>query len=122
MSIRRETFVETFGERRASSHNGARILGYGNRFAGQQRFIDGQIEALVQRDVRGYLVTGGKQHQVARHHQLGIDALRPAVADDVRLSPRHIAERRGRALRRVFLDGADAGVEQQDRENEYRVR
>ncbi len=86
----------------------------GNRFPGQRRFIDREGLRLKQTQIGADPVARLEEHQVAGNNIRGGDKLLPPI-------PQHPGPRGGQflqcfqgALRAVFLDQAQKGIEQHD--------
>jgi hypothetical protein len=68
-------------------------LAHGHRFAGQQRFVDGEVEGMHQNAVRRDPVPLRKQQDVAADHFPPGDAHLLSAADDVGARAREIFQR-----------------------------
>jgi hypothetical protein len=88
-----------------------------HRLAGQRGFVDLQVAALQQAQVRGHLVARGQQDDIARHQLRGVDLLLFPGAQHRGCRGQRAREGRQRAQRLALLDEADDGVEQDDAED-----
>ena len=93
--------------RRRKRVRGRRQLVHRNGFAGQQRFVHGQL-ALHQQGVGRDPVAFVQHQQVAAHHVATGDARLRAVAEDQRARRREVAQGFQRALRLALLRQRDA--------------
>ena len=92
---------------RAGVHRGPGTFFGRQRFAGQQRFVHGQVVRGEQGRVGGHPVALGKQHQVAPHHLRAGDPRFGAIADDEGARAGEVAQRFERALGLALLDHRD---------------
>ncbi len=93
---------------------------HGQAFAGQRRFGRLQRGGMDQARVGGNGVAFFDEDEVAGHDFRRRNALPLAVADDVGLCRRHLAQRRHRRFGARLLDVAHDCVEQHDREDRDR--
>ena len=95
----------------------ADLLVHRKRFPGQGRLIDAEIGALDQLHVGGNDIAEFYQHDVARNQQPRLDVLPDAVALDARLERQALLEQRDGVVGLVFLEEANAGVDEQHDQN-----
>jgi hypothetical protein len=93
------------------------VLCRGNRFPGEERFIDKQPSRAQQAQVGRHAVAGFDQHDVARHQARRRHAHAPAVSQHARLRRDHAPHGRERFLGLAFLDESHEGVHQHHSDN-----
>ena len=89
---------------RSAGCRGRRLLVHGHGFAGQQRFIDGEIRRLVKLHVGRDAIAFGQQDDVAVDEFPAGDARFAAGAQHPRAGAGKIAQRLQRALGAALLD------------------
>ena len=92
------------------------------RFAGQRRFLDAQVAALQQPEVRRYAIAGFQQHQVAAHQLGGRQALDEVVAAHAAFQAEHSANRPHRLLGLALLNEADQRVDQRHGKDDQAIQ
>ena len=97
-----------------------RVLRRGNALAGQRGLVDLERARGDDPPVRGHLVAGRDQHDVADDELLGRDLRLGAVATHPRGRLHHRLERVHRALGLALLAQPDDRVEQRDHEQDDR--
>ena len=91
--------------------DGVDLLVNGGGFAGQRRFIGGEIGALDEPQIGGNGIAGIQQHNVAGHQFLSRDQACVAVAADAGRTAAERAQRLDRSRRLQFGDKADQRVD-----------
>ena len=87
---------------------------HGQRLASQFRFI-GLHNAVEQANVRGAKVPQAKMDQIPGNKLFGRDELPVGVAQHARLHGEPFAQEIERAIRLIFLDKSQDGIEQHPR-------
>jgi hypothetical protein len=108
--------ADAVADRRRGLH-GVGLLVYRHRFAGEHGFIDAQIARLQQPHIRRQPVARGQQHHVTGHQLSRIDIVGMAIANHHGVRREHVADGLQRPLGLALLDEADAGIEQDHRQD-----
>lgn len=83
-------------------------------FAGEKRFVAGQMHRLQRRPVGGQTVALGEQQHIARNDAARADLADSAVAPDARRGRGELPQRLQRFFRAVFLQKAHRRVHEND--------
>ena len=91
------------------------------RFAREQRFIELEVVAAQQAQIRCHHLAALQQHGIAHHQGFGIPQHDLAIAQHQGLHLQQLAQRMATALRFPFLQPAHGGIEQQHRSNKQGI-
>jgi hypothetical protein len=106
------------GDERAGEQDIPRLLLDGLRLAGEQRFVDREVDRVEHGCIRDDLVAGAQHHRVAEHHLIGRHRAERAVAQHRHHGRCEQREPVERELRAHLLHDADGRIADHDAEEQ----